>query len=256
MKPPREYLDPEVDVSEDDWEVDDDDFKTESAETAMAAEAAAAAADGAAPPGRRRAPAPARYLDSNDDLEDLWESDDELKVLRNMSNAGQKHGGRGSTGIVRMKRRRGNSSPGEHDPEEVDHEDSYTRFGPSNGGDPSKAPPPDERVVVETETEADNIDDTYRWRKYGQKVVKGNPHPRSYYKCTHPGCSVRKQVERSGRDERMLVTTYEGKLSHEPPVSMGRGSRRPSNVPKGIGSASLGIYFLICAYNARVFLFI
>lgn len=34
------------------------------------------------------------------------------------------------------------------------------------------------RVVVQTISEVDILDDGYRWRKYGQKVVKGNPNPR------------------------------------------------------------------------------
>jgi len=34
------------------------------------------------------------------------------------------------------------------------------------------------RVVVQTTSEIDILDDGYRWRKYGQKVVKGNPNPR------------------------------------------------------------------------------
>lgn len=34
------------------------------------------------------------------------------------------------------------------------------------------------RVVVQTTSGVDILDDGYRWRKYGQKVVKGNPNPR------------------------------------------------------------------------------
>ena len=34
------------------------------------------------------------------------------------------------------------------------------------------------RVVVQTSREVEILDDGYRWRKYGQKVVKGNPNPR------------------------------------------------------------------------------
>lgn len=34
------------------------------------------------------------------------------------------------------------------------------------------------RVVVQTISEVDIMDDGYRWRKYGQKVVRGNPNPR------------------------------------------------------------------------------
>lgn len=35
------------------------------------------------------------------------------------------------------------------------------------------------RIIVQTMSEVDILDDGYRWRKYGQKVVKGNPNPRS-----------------------------------------------------------------------------
>lgn len=34
------------------------------------------------------------------------------------------------------------------------------------------------RIVVQTTSDIDILDDGYRWRKYGQKVVKGNPNPR------------------------------------------------------------------------------
>lgn len=34
------------------------------------------------------------------------------------------------------------------------------------------------KIVVQTTSEVDLLDDGYRWRKYGQKVVKGNPYPR------------------------------------------------------------------------------
>ena len=34
------------------------------------------------------------------------------------------------------------------------------------------------RIIVQTTSEIDLLDDGYRWRKYGQKVVKGNPYPR------------------------------------------------------------------------------
>ncbi|KAM0941629.1 putative transcription factor WRKY family [Dioscorea sansibarensis] len=77
------------------------------------------------------------------------------------------------------------------------------------------------RVVVQTASETDILDDGYRWRKYGQKVVKGNPNPRSYYKCTSPGCSVRKHVERASNDLKSVITSYEGKHNHDIPVARG-----------------------------------
>ncbi|PKI54660.1 WRKY transcription factor WRKY24-like [Punica granatum] len=80
------------------------------------------------------------------------------------------------------------------------------------------------RVVVQTTSDIDILDDGYRWRKYGQKVVKGNPNPRSYYKCTHPGCPVRKHVERASHDLRAVITTYEGKHNHDVPAARGSSS--------------------------------
>ncbi|KAI7736654.1 hypothetical protein M8C21_031790 [Ambrosia artemisiifolia] len=86
------------------------------------------------------------------------------------------------------------------------------------------------RIVVQTTSDIDILDDGYRWRKYGQKVVKGNPNPRSYYKCTSLGCSVRKHVERASQDLRSVITTYEGKHNHDVPMARGSGHRlQPSS---------------------------
>ncbi|KAL7094691.1 hypothetical protein ACP275_11G119600 [Erythranthe tilingii] len=74
------------------------------------------------------------------------------------------------------------------------------------------------KIVLQTRSEVDLLVDGYKWRKYGQKVVKGNPHPRSYYRCTYAGCNVRKHVERASADPKAVVTTYEGKHNHEIPV--------------------------------------
>ncbi|EEF35722.1 transcription factor, putative [Ricinus communis] len=88
------------------------------------------------------------------------------------------------------------------------------------------------RIVVQTTSDIDILDDGYRWRKYGQKVVKGNPNPRSYYKCTSIGCPVRKHVERASHDTRAVITTYEGKHNHDVPAARGSGyasNRLPVN---------------------------
>ncbi|GAB2287149.1 hypothetical protein Dimus_021535 [Dionaea muscipula] len=86
------------------------------------------------------------------------------------------------------------------------------------------------RVVVQIESEIDILDDGYRWRKYGQKVVKGNPNPRSYYKCTSAGCTVRKHVERASHNLKYVITTYEGKHNHDVPVARNSSHTNSSGV--------------------------
>ncbi|KAM1648243.1 hypothetical protein ACFX1Q_010281 [Malus domestica] len=76
----------------------------------------------------------------------------------------------------------------------------------------------DPRVVVQSSVESDMTGDGFRWRKYGQKVVKGNPYPRSYYRCTSLKCNVRKHVERVSDDPKAFITTYEGKHNHDMPL--------------------------------------
>jgi len=56
-------------------------------------------------------------------------------------------------------------------------------------------------------------EDGYTWRKYGQKQVKGSEYPRSYYKCTHPNCEVKKKVEHS-HDGQIIQIIYKGTHSH------------------------------------------
>ncbi|PIN00150.1 hypothetical protein CDL12_08816 [Handroanthus impetiginosus] len=60
--------------------------------------------------------------------------------------------------------------------------------------------------------------DGYRWRKYGQKMVKGNPHPRNYYRCTSAGCPVRKHIEKAMDNTGEVVITYMGVHDHDKPV--------------------------------------
>eukprot|EP00256_Glycine_max_P044145 XP_006595624.1 WRKY transcription factor 7 isoform X1 [Glycine max] len=118
--------------------------------------------------------------------------------------------------------------------EEVDNDDPFSkRSRKMELGNvditPVVKPIREPRVVVQTLSEVDILDDGYRWRKYGQKVVRGNPNPRSYYKCTNAGCPVRKHVERASHDPKAVITTYEGKHNHDVPAA--RNSSHDMAVP-------------------------
>lgn len=92
------------------------------------------------------------------------------------------------------------------------------------------------RVVVQTTSAVDIVNDGYRWRKYGQKLVKGNANPRSYYRCSSAGCPAKKHVERASHDEKVVITTYEGRHDHDMPV--GGRNVTPNISGTGIGTGT------------------
>ncbi|XP_020578727.1 probable WRKY transcription factor 4 [Phalaenopsis equestris] len=147
--------------------------------------------------------------------------------------------GNAITGLSKRDRESGNGAyeqlSGSSDGEEVGDHDGMDERG--YFGDPdqkkrmmesaSHRTVTEPRIIVQTTSEVDLLDDGYRWRKYGQKVVKGNPHPRSYYKCTYGGCSVRKHVERASKDPKAVITTYEGKHNHDVPAARNSSHNPP-----------------------------
>ncbi|XP_040244371.1 WRKY transcription factor WRKY62-like [Aegilops tauschii subsp. strangulata] len=81
-------------------------------------------------------------------------------------------------------------------------------------------PQPKVRTVCARAEPADTdanlgVKDGYQWRKYGKKVTRDNPHPRSYFRCAFaPSCPVKKKVQRDAEDRSKLVATYEGEHNH------------------------------------------
>ncbi|XP_048528426.1 protein WRKY1-like [Triticum urartu] len=89
---------------------------------------------------------------------------------------------------------------------------------------PKKKKPREKRVVrmpAVSDKVADIPSDSYSWRKYGQKPIKGSPHPRGYYRCSSiKDCPARKHVERCRGDAGMLIVTYENDHNHAQPLDL------------------------------------
>ncbi|CAO2193953.1 unnamed protein product [Urochloa humidicola] len=90
------------------------------------------------------------------------------------------------------------------------------RMKKAGGGGKARRKVREPRFCFKTMSDVDVLDDGYKWRKYGQKIVKNTQHPRSYYRCTQDNCRVKKRVERLAEDPRMVITTYEGRHVHSP----------------------------------------
>ncbi|KAK2358395.1 WRKY transcription factor [Trifolium repens] len=89
------------------------------------------------------------------------------------------------------------------------------------------------RITFKTRTDVDHLDDSYRWRKYGQKPVKNSPYPRSYYRCTAIGCEVKKRIERSATEASVVLTSYEGHHNHISPATLRAANFGIMNNPSG-----------------------
>ncbi|CAA3026612.1 probable WRKY transcription factor 69 isoform X2 [Olea europaea subsp. europaea] len=100
--------------------------------------------------------------------------------------------------------------------------------GDGGGGDGSRSkaevyPPPD----------------SWSWRKYGQKPIKGSPYPRGYYRCSSSkGCPARKQVERSHLDPTMLLITYSCDHNHNHPLPATTKYHHHSATPAAASTSS------------------
>jgi len=102
---------------------------------------------------------------------------------------------------------------------------------------PGKKP----KFVVHAAGDVGISGDGYRWRKYGQKMVKGNPHPRNYYRCTSAGCPVRKHIETAVDNANAVIITYKGVHDHDMPVPKKRHGPPSAPLVAAAAPASMNV---------------
>ncbi|ESW10274.1 hypothetical protein PHAVU_009G195200 [Phaseolus vulgaris] len=100
---------------------------------------------------------------------------------------------------------------------------------------PGKKP----KFVVHAAEDMGISSDGYRWRKYGQKLVKGSPHFRNYYRCTSAGCPVRKHIETAVDNTKALIITYKGVHDHDMPVPKKRHGPPSASLVAAAAPASM-----------------
>jgi len=95
--------------------------------------------------------------------------------------------------------------------------------------------------------------DGYKWRKYGQKSVKGSEFPRNYYKCTFPGCTVKKYVEKYEEDGKVLerVSYKGGEHTHDPSRITRLNAADQTTFKQSVLSENLGQQDLIVKAETR-----
>ncbi|PUZ69530.1 hypothetical protein GQ55_2G116400 [Panicum hallii var. hallii] len=106
---------------------------------------------------------------------------------------------------------------------------SSTGAGGSAGGGRRSAPTGGQRVRTDGACRMivlqNGVQDSYTWRKYGQKDILGARFPRSYFRCSlKSGCPARKHVQRSDADPSKLEITYIAAHTCDDPP-------RPSSAP-------------------------
>ncbi|KAF3331847.1 putative WRKY transcription factor 70 [Carex littledalei] len=89
-------------------------------------------------------------------------------------------------------------------------------------------------------TISSTLEDGHTWRKYGQKIIQGSSHYRSYYRCTHKhdqGCQATRQTQRSEDNPSKYNITYIGVHTCQDPSTLHQIIDMPDS--KEIGNSFL-----------------